>query len=150
MQVYSLVSSALRHSPDFSQLAPGHRTCSFISHLNFPGSKQPGCHFRRTELFEHISLHCPPGSHFLLGRESACVSKVPKGKTSEHIQRSRGSNPRSLACTSRTLPLSHGAPQRGVPIFIVVFNNTCSCYHRPKTRQWSRNSGIKWERRSRC
>ena len=27
-----------------------------------------------------------------------------------YIQRSRGSNPRSLACTSRTLPLSHDAP----------------------------------------
>ena len=50
-----------------------------------------------------------PGTHLLLGRESARVSKVPclgAHAMSEHIQRSRGSNPRSLACTSRTLPLS--------------------------------------------
>ena len=45
VQVYSLVSNAKRDSPDFTQLPPGHRTCSFISHLNSPGSIQPGCHF---------------------------------------------------------------------------------------------------------
>ena len=38
---YGLVSGAKRHSPDYTQLPPGHRTCSFISHLNFPGSIQP-------------------------------------------------------------------------------------------------------------
>ena len=53
VEVYSLISSAKRYSPDFTQLAPGHRTCSFISHLNSPGSIQPGCQFRRTELFKH-------------------------------------------------------------------------------------------------
>ena len=45
VQVYSLVSSAKRHSPNFTQLSPSHRTCSFISHLNSPWSIQPGCHF---------------------------------------------------------------------------------------------------------
>ena len=30
MEVYSLVSSAKRHLPDFTQLPPGHRICSFI------------------------------------------------------------------------------------------------------------------------
>ena len=47
VRVYSLVSSAKRHSSDFTQLPPGHRTSSFISHLNSPGSIQPGCHFER-------------------------------------------------------------------------------------------------------
>ena len=59
VQVYSLVSRVKPHSPGFTQLPPGRRTCSFISHLNSPGSIQPGCHFRRTELFKHTSLHCP-------------------------------------------------------------------------------------------
>ena len=59
VEVYSLVSSAKRHSPDFTQLPPGHRTCSFISRLSSPGSMQPGCRFRRTELFKHTSFHCP-------------------------------------------------------------------------------------------
>ena len=38
VEVYSLVSTSNRYSSDFTQLPPGHRTCSFISHLNFPGS----------------------------------------------------------------------------------------------------------------
>ena len=112
VEVYSLVSSAKRYSPDFTQLRPGHRTCSFISHLNSPGSIQPGCHFGRTELFKHTSLHCPtrypltPGS-----RECTCEqSALPRSTTSKHTQRSRGSNPQSLACKSRTVPLSHDAP----------------------------------------
>ena len=45
IKVYSLVSSAKRHSPDFTQLPRGHRTCSFIGHLNSPESIQPGCRF---------------------------------------------------------------------------------------------------------
>ena len=116
MQVYSLVSSAKRHSADFTQLPPGHRAASFISHLNSPGSIQPGCHFRRTELFKHTSLHCPtrypltPGS-----QECTCEqSALSRSTTSAYIQRRRGSNPRSLACTSRTLPLSRDAPQRHI------------------------------------
>ena len=123
MQVYSLVSSAKRYSPDFTQLLPGHRTCSFISHLNFPGSIQPGCHFRRTELFKHTSSHCPtrypltPGS-----RECTCgQSALPRSIRSEHIQPSRGSNPQSLACKSRTLPLSHGARHKKV-VCVFVHN----------------------------
>ena len=112
VQTYSLVSRMKHHSPDFTQLPSGHRTCSFIRHLNSPGSIQPGSHFRRTELLKDTSLHSPtrypltPGS-----RESTCEqSALPRSTTSEQIQSSRGSNPRSLACTSRTLPLSHDAP----------------------------------------
>ena len=114
VQVYSLVSSAKRHSPDFTQLPTGHRTCSFISHLNSSGSTQPGCHFRRTELFKHTSLHCPTRYPLVPGsRECTCEqSALPRSTTSEHIQRIRGSNSRSLACTSRTLSLSHDALPR--------------------------------------
>ena len=112
VQVYSLVSSAKRHSPHFTQLSPGHRTCSFISHFNSLGSIRPSCHFQATELFKHTSLHCPtrypltPGS-----RECTCdQSALPRSTTLKHIQHSRGSNPQSLAGTSGTLALSHDAP----------------------------------------
>ena len=111
VQVYSLVSSTKCYSPDFTQLPPGHRTCSFISHLNSPGSIQPGCHFRRMELFKHTSLHCPtrypltPGS-----RECTCEqSALPRSTTSKHIQHSRGLNPQSLTWKSRTVPRSHNS-----------------------------------------
>ena len=59
VEVYNLVSRAKRYWPDFTQLPPTHRTCSFISHLNSPGRIQPGCHFQHRELFKHTSLHCP-------------------------------------------------------------------------------------------
>ena len=77
VQVYSLVSGAKRHSPDYTQLPSGHRTCSFLRHLNSPGSIQPGCHFRSTELLKHTAVTVLPGTHLLLGRESARVGKVP-------------------------------------------------------------------------
>ena len=87
VEVYSLVSSAKRHSPDFTPLPPGHRTCSFISRLNSPGSIQAGSHFWRTKLFQHTSLHCPtrypltPGSRECTCRQSA----LPRSTTSsEH------------------------------------------------------------------
>ena len=114
-KVYSLVSSAKRHSPDFTQLPPGHRTCLFIRHLNSPGSiYSPAAIFgARNYSNTQLSLHCPTRYPLTPGwRECTCEqSALPRSTTSEHIQRSRKSNPRSLACTSRTLPLSHDAPQ---------------------------------------
>ena len=78
VRVYSLVSSAKRHSPDFIQIPPGHRTCSFISHLNSRGSIQPGCHFFGARNYSNTQAFTVlPGTHLLLGRESTCVSKVP-------------------------------------------------------------------------
>ena len=77
VQVYSLASSAKCHLPHFTQLPPSHRTCSSISHLNSPGSIQPGCHFWHTELFNTQASTVLPGIHLLLGWESVCVSKVP-------------------------------------------------------------------------
>ena len=46
VEVFDLVSGAKWYSPDYTQLPPGHRTCSFIGlcHLNSPGSTQPWCH----------------------------------------------------------------------------------------------------------
>ena len=120
VQVYGLVTSAKRHSPDFTQSPPGHRTCSFMSQLNTPCSIQPGCNFRRTELVKHTSLQCPtryplaPGS-----RECTCQqSALPRSTTSEPIQRSPLSNPRSLLLVRRaryhwaTTP-HHGSVWRG-------------------------------------
>ena len=112
MQVYSLVSSAKCHSPRLHTIPSGYRACSFINHLNSLGSIQPGCRFRGTRLFNTQSLHCltryslPPGSRECTREQSA----LPRSTRSEHIHRSRGSNPQSLVCTSRTLPLSHDAP----------------------------------------
>ena len=53
-----------------------------------------------------------PGTHLLLGRESACVGKVPcLGAQPWSISwSSQGLNPWSLACKSHMLPLSHDAP----------------------------------------
>ena len=68
VEVYSLVSSVKRYSPHFTQLPPGHRTCSFISHLNSPGSIQPGCHFQciwnysNTQTFSPTEYLLTPGS----------------------------------------------------------------------------------------
>ena len=112
--VYSLVTRAKRHLPDFTQLPPGHRTCSFMSHLNPARSIQPGCHFRRTKLFKHTSLHCPTRYPLTSGlreckrEQSALPRNIHRGII---IQRSPGSNPRSLACALRTLSLSHDAPR---------------------------------------
>ena len=104
VKVYSLTSSAKCHSPDFTQLPPGHRTCSFISHLNSLGSLQPGYHLWRTELFKHTSLHCPTRCPLTLGwRECTCEqSTLPRSTTSEHIQCSWGLNPWSCSLVCRT------------------------------------------------
>ena len=86
VQVYSLVSSAKRHLPDFTQLPPWSQDL-FIRHLNSLRSIQPSCHSQHTELFKYTSLHCPtrypltPGS-----RECMCgQSALPRSTTSEHI-----------------------------------------------------------------
>ena len=112
VQVYSLVSSVKRCSPNFTEFPPGHMTYSFISHLNLLGSIQPSCHFRCTELFKHTSLHC--ATRYPLTPESGeCTceqSALPRSTTSEYIQSSWGSKPQSLACMWCMLPLSHDAP----------------------------------------
>ena len=112
VRVYSLVSSAKRHSPDFIQLTPGHRTCSFISHLNFPGSIQPGCHFFGARNYSHSQAFTVlPGTHLLLGRESARVSKVPcLGTQRRSIFSAAGDQTGDLSLLSRArYPLSHDA-----------------------------------------
>ena len=113
VEVYSLVYSAKRHPPNFTQLLPGHRTCSFIRHLNSPRSIQPGRHYRPSELFKRTSLHCPtrypltPGSRERTCGQSALLRSTTRERTV--IQPSWGLNPRSLGRKSRTLPLSHDA-----------------------------------------
>ena len=112
MEVYGLVSGTKCHSPDFTQLAPGHRTCLFISHLKSWGAYSLAAissarNYSSTQAFTVLL-----GTHLLLGLVSACVGKVPCQGT-QHlgvIQPSRRWNPRSLTCRSRTLPLSHYTP----------------------------------------
>ena len=133
MEIYSLVSSAKRHSPDFTQLLPGHRTCS-SSAISAPRgfNMQPGCHFRRTEVIKHTSLHCPT-RYPPTRRSTECTcgqSALPRRTTSEQIQRSRGSNLRSLACKSRMLPLSHDAGHKSsrvhynLKVYVEAFPST--------------------------
>ena len=103
VKVYSLVSNMKRYSPDFTQSFPGHRTCSFINHLNSPGmggaysssAISSAQNYSNTQAF--IVL---PGTHFLLGQESARVGKVPclGAQRRGIIQPSWGLNPQSLAC----------------------------------------------------
>ena len=59
---------------------------NIISHLNSPGSIQPGCHFRRTELFQHTGLRSPTRYPFTPGStESTCgQSALPGSTTSQH------------------------------------------------------------------
>ena len=61
VQVYRLVSSAKRHSLDFTQLPSGHRTCSFISHA----SQLPGEHTAWLPFLAHgtIQTHKPSLSY---------------------------------------------------------------------------------------
>ena len=114
MEVYSLVSSANRHSRavDFTQLPPDHMTRSFISHLNSsasahsPAAISGAKNYSNTQAFTLL-----PGTHTLLGRERARVGKEPSlgAQRGSIIHPSPGSKPRSLACKLRTLPLSHDA-----------------------------------------
>ena len=97
VEVYSLVSNAKRHSPDFTQLSPGHRTCSFISHLNFPGSiyRPAAISGTRIALFQHTSLHCPT-RYPLTPRSRECTcgqSALPRSTTSEHNSAQPGIEP---------------------------------------------------------
>ena len=113
VEVYSLVSSTKHYSPDFTQLPPGHRTCSFISHLNSPGEHTARFAIFGARNYSNTSLHCP-ARYPVTPRSRECTcgqSALPRSTTSEHIQCNRGSNLRSLACKSRTLPLSHDAPR---------------------------------------
>ena len=97
VQVYSLVSrlSAKRHSPDSTQLPPGHRSSSFISHLNSPGSMlvttiSGAQNYSNTQAFTVLL-----STHLLLGRGSARVGKVPlpRSTTSEHNSAQPGMEP---------------------------------------------------------
>ena len=113
VEVYNLASSTKHHSPNFMQLPPGHRTWSFIGHLNSPGSIQPGCHFWCAKLFKHTrAFTVLSGTHLLLGLASACMGKMPYlgAQRRNIIQPSQGSNLRSLTFKSHMLPLSHDAP----------------------------------------
>lgn len=82
VQFYSLVSSLALH-PAVATLPTLHNyplvtgPVHTLSHLNSPGSIQPCCHFWRMELLSHIATTVLPGTHSLLGRESAFVGEVP-------------------------------------------------------------------------
>ena len=63
------------------------------------------------ELFKHKpSLSYQVRTYSWVERVHVWAKCVRRSTTSKHIQHSQGSNLRSLACTSRTLPLSHDVP----------------------------------------
>ena len=70
------------------------------------------CHFLRTKLLKHISLHCltrypfTPGSREGTWRQSV----LPRSTTSRHNSAQSGIEPCSLARKSCMLPLKHAAP----------------------------------------
>ena len=130
VEVYSLISNAKRHSPDFTPLPPGHRTCSFIIK---PSQLDPGehtarpCHFRRTELFNTQAFTVLPGTHLLLGRESARVSKVPcLGAQRRSIFSAAEDRTRDLSLVSRAR--CHWATTPHKFYFKLVFNFLASFY----------------------
>ena len=92
---YSLLSSAKHHSADFTQLPPGHRTCSFINHLNSLGSIQPDCHFSTQNYSSTQAFTALPGTHLLL-RWAECTcgqSALPRSTMSEHNSAQPGTKP---------------------------------------------------------
>ena len=95
--VYSLVSSAKCYLPNFTQLPPGHVTCSFLSHLNSLGSIQPGCHFWHAELFKHTNLHYPTRYPLTPGlRECTCEQSALPRSTRQGIFSTAGDRTRNL------------------------------------------------------
>ena len=111
--VYSLVPSEKRYLPDFTQypLVTGPVHSEAISTPR--GAYRPAAisgaqNYSNTQVFTVL-----PGTHLLLGGESGRVGKVPclRAQRRSIIQPSRGPKTRSLACKSRTPPLSHDAPR---------------------------------------
>ena len=95
VEVYSLVSSAKSHPPDFTRLPLVTGPVHSLAVSTPPGNIQLGCHFRRTDPFKHTSLHCrtryplTPGS-----RECTCgQSASPKSKTLENNSTQPGIEP---------------------------------------------------------
>ena len=118
VKVYGLLCDAKCHSPDYSQLLPGHRTSSFIyKPSQLPGSTQPGCRFWRTVLSKHTeAFTVPPGATDLLlhgSGECTCMGKVSclGAQPLSGNQPAGDPNPRSFACKSRTLRLNDDARQ---------------------------------------
>ena len=56
MEVYSLVSSAKRYSPDFTQITAWSGTCSFSKPSQFPRKIKHCCHFLAQKLFKTHKL----------------------------------------------------------------------------------------------
>ena len=76
MEVYSLVSSTKDHPPNFTKL-PLVTDLFIHKPSQLPGSTQPGCHSGAQNYSNTRAFTVLPGTHLLLGRESARVSKVP-------------------------------------------------------------------------
>ena len=87
VEVYGLVSGTKCHSPNYTQLSPGHRTCPFISHLNSPGSTQHCCHHSAGNYSnaQKPSLSYQAPSYSWVLRVHMCgQSALPRSRISQH------------------------------------------------------------------
>ena len=66
-----------QRNPVQKQLPSGDRTCSFISHINSRGAYSPAATSGSQNYLDTQAYTVLPGTHLLLGRESARVDKVP-------------------------------------------------------------------------
>ena len=129
VEVYSLVSRTKCHSPSFTQLPTGHRTCSFIYHLT---PTPEGAYSSATSSTQNYSntqaFTVQPGTHLqlLLGWESAHVGKVPclGAQHQSIIHPTPGLNPQSLTRKLCTLPLSHSTPLGSICLWL----STIDCF----------------------
>ena len=101
VEVHSVISSGKHHSPDFTQCElPRHRTCSFISHLNSPGSIRPAATCSTRNYSNTQAITVLPGTPLLLGQESACGQSALPRSTSEHTSAQLGDRTCDLSLTS--------------------------------------------------
>ena len=105
-EVYNPVSSTKCYSPSFTQLPPSYRTCSFISHLNFPGSIQHDAIFSTQNQWPTQAFPVLPGVHLLLGQENAQVDKVPC-PTAQYHSTSPASNSKMWSQVMYTTTMPH-------------------------------------------
>ena len=78
VKVYSLASCTKCYSPNFTQLPPGHRTCSFLKPSQLLAEHTAWLPFLALRNYSNTQAFLVlPGTHLLLVWESAHLGKVP-------------------------------------------------------------------------
>ena len=76
-------------SMHFTSIFPGYGTCSFQYQLNSLGSIQPCCHHGGSGNYYTQAITVQPGTHSLLGRESAHTGEVSCPRTQRQPRQPR-------------------------------------------------------------